>query len=324
MPRIAEIDNLLLAYHKAIRGKRGKRSVIEYSQNLCENIYDLRQQLLSNNVKVGCYNYFKIYDPKERLICAASFRERVLHHAIIYVCGKYFERHLIDDTYATRVEKGVYAALDRASIGMRRCNFVAKLDVRKYFDSISHIVLKDKLQRLFKDKALLTLLYDIIDSYSVADDRGIPIGNLTSQYFANYYLSSLDHYMKEKLGVPVYVRYMDDMLVFGESKECVKRYVLLLKEYIEKELSLTLKPEVINSTRYGVSFLGYSVYRHKLLLNRKSKLRFKRKLLSYTNNFQTTQWDEHMYQQHLLPLLAFVGKAYTKKLRRSVCASIDC
>ena len=319
---IVSIDNLMSAYYKASKGKHCKTSVISYMKNLYENILRLRTELLNGEFEIGRYHYFKVYDPKERVICAASFEERVVHHAIMNVCHRYFERHLIHDTYATRKGKGIYAAMEKAQKGMRKYNYVAKLDVRKYFDSISHSVLKIKLARLFKDKELLNLLYGIIDSYSVKEDTGIPIGNLTSQYFANFYLSFLDHYAKENLKIPVYVRYMDDILLFGCDKNEVKNKVVMVKRYIAEELRLELKPEVLLHTNSGVSFLGYSIYKNKILLSRRSKIRFKKKMIKYDFRRESGEWGDMEYMAHIIPLMAFAQKAYTKGLRKDLCRKL--
>ncbi len=312
---IASIDNLLRAYYQARRGKQHKYMIKEFGRNLPFNIMQLQQQILSTNVTVGQYHYFKIYDPKERQICAAPFSERVLHHAIINVCKPYFERNLIYDTYATREGKGVYAAIDRARVAMRHYRYVAKLDVRKYFDSISHIVLKEKLRRLFKDLYLLDIFNRIIDSYCVKLEEGIPIGNLTSQYFANFYFSSVDHYMKENVHVPVYIRYMDDILLFANTRKEINSYVTTLIYVTQHTLRLNLKPPIIQCTQCGVSFLGYMLYPHKILLNRRSKIRLRRKMLEYDMNLNKGVWNDEQYMQHITPLLAFAGKAYTRRLR---------
>lgn len=323
MDSICHIDNLLLAYHKASRGKRQMPYFVEYSKNLFENIVSLRTRLLSGEVELGRYRYFNIYDPKLRKICAAAFEERIIHHAIINVCHPYFERHLIYDTYATRIGKGSYAAIDRARSAMRRYGYVAKLDVKSYFDSISHEVLKQKLRRVFKDERLLVLMERIIDSYEGTAGKGIPIGNLTSQYFANFYLSYLDHYAKEIVGVPVYIRYMDDILLFGETAEEVKAYERKVRLFVESELQLKLKQPVFGSVSLGVSFLGYTLYPHKILLNRRSKIRFRNKMREYAGLHADKEWNDTEYKEHITPLLAFVQKAYTKSLRREICAKIN-
>ncbi len=322
MEKICTIDNLLLAYHKAKKGKQQSRSVIVYSENLVENIVRLRGELLSGDVKIGRYHYFTIYDPKLRRICAAAFEERIIHHAIINVCHPYFERHLIYDTYATRLGKGAYAAINRARAAMHKYGYVSKLDMKTYFDSISHDILKLKLRRIFKDEKLLELFDRIIESYEKKPGYGIPIGNLTSQYFANYYLSYLDHYAKEVLKVPVYIRYMDDILVFDTAPIKIREDVYQIRCFIEKELHLRLKQPVFGTTSSGVSFLGYTLYPHKLLLNRRSKIRLKNKMHEYAALYAGNEWTDWEYMSHITPLLAFSQKAYTKGLLRRLCAKI--
>ena len=319
MSAIAEMDNLMLAFCKARRGKQCKREVVDYSLNITENLLSLRERIINGTLKVGNYHYFEIFDPKKRTICAASFEERIVHHAVMNVCKDRFERHLIFDTYATRVGKGVYAAIDRTRAAMLKHRYVAKLDVRKYFDSINHDVLKNKLARLFKDRELLQLFGRIIDSYEVAPNVGIPIGNLTSQYFANYYLSALDHYIKEVLRVPVYVRYMDDMLLFADSRSELRAIVLNVEAYLADNLYLVLKPPQIGCVNRGVSFLGYTLLPHKILLNRRSKLRLVSKFENYNSLFMSGKWCENKYLQHIQPLIAFAKKAYTLNLRRQLC-----
>ena len=319
MPQIADVDNLMLAFCKARRGKQYKAEVIDYSANVLENIMSLRERMLNETLSVGNYHYFEIYDPKQRRICAASFEERVVHHAIMNVCKERFERHLIFDTYATRENKGVYAAIDRVREAICKYPYVAKLDVRKYFDSINHQVLKTKLRRIFKDQKLLRLFDTIIDSYESSPSTGIPIGNLTSQYFANYYLSDLDHYIKEKLHVPVYVRYMDDMLLFAKSRLELVDMVAKIRAYAENILLLELKPAQILNVNGGVSFLGYSLAPHRIWLNRRSKLRFVSKFRIYDSLLRCGEWNEEQFIQHIRPLLAFAEKAYTMNLRERVC-----
>lgn len=314
--RIADTDNLLLAYYKASRGKRLKEATLRFSASLDEQVARLRAAVLSGTVDVGDYTYFRIHDPKERTICAAAFGERVLHHAIMNVCHPYFERQLIETTYATRPGKGIYQAIERAGRGLRRYGHVAKFDFRKYFDSIDHAILKAKLRRLFKDARLLGIFDTIIDSYSRSAGKGVPIGNLTSQYFANYYLSGLDHYVKEVLRAGEYVRYMDDFLLFASTREELEHSVRAVRRYASEELALTLKPVVSFASGSGVPFLGYTVYPHKVLLNGRSKRRLKTKLQEYDVLRKTGEWEEKSYMEHITPLLAFAGYGYTKCLRR--------
>lgn len=212
LPAIADPDNLRLAFWKARKGKSWSKPVQVYRSELDANLRLLREQILSGNVQVGRYHFFKIYDPKERQICAPSFGEQVLHHALMNVCHGRLEKVQVFDSYACRKGKGTYAALERAKYYTRRYKYFLKLDVKKFFDTIHHNALKAQLARLFRDEDVLNIFYRIIDSYEAHPGRGVPIGNLSSQYFANHYLSGLDHYIKEQLRIKAYVRYMDDMV----------------------------------------------------------------------------------------------------------------
>lgn len=278
----------------------------------------MSDEIFRGTVQVGEYEYFYIEDPKLRLICAASFRERVLHHAIMNVCHPCFERNLIETTYATRPQKGIYKAIDRAKAAMRRYCYVAKFDFRKYFDSIPHDLLLASLGRMFKDKILLQIIADIIESYSKSDGRGIPIGNLTSQYFANYYLSGMDHWIKETLRVPEYLRYMDDFLVFADSYIEINDYVAQIKMFAEQKLKLALKPVVVAMTMCGIDFLGYRIYPNKILLTQRSKRRFVKKSKMYNYFKDNETWSELEYYEHITPLLSYALKGYTQGLRRTV------
>lgn len=320
--QIAEMDNLLMAFYKAQKCKNAKAEVVRYREHLQDHLLRMRQQLLSGRVDVGHYHTFMIYDPKKRTICATAFDERVLQHALMRVCHCYFDRHLISDTYATRLGKGTYAALDRAHRAMARYRYVAKLDVRKYFDSVDHALLKAQLARLFKDPVLLSVFDQIIDSYQ--SDRpgcGLPMGNLTSQYFANHYLSAFDHFVKERLHVPCYIRYMDDMLLFGHDRAEVARWVEEVKSYLAARLHLQVKPPQIVSVGQGVSFLGYRLSAHRIGLNSRSRNRFRRKLNRYGLLLSSDVWGQNEYRAHVAPLMAFVQYAYSKRYRQSILKS---
>ena len=215
--QIVERENLRLAVHKALRGKRSKRDARAFVATLDENLEQMRGELLSGDVALGDYHQFTIFDPKQRLITAPCFRERVLHHAIMNVCEPVFERWLIADTFACRRGKGRLAALHRSRQFAGQSAFFLKLDVRKYFESVSHEILVARLERLFKDRRLITLLRAIVTGFESTPGRGLPIGSLTSQHLANFYLGWLDRFVKEDLKVRGYVRYMDDCALWGDT-----------------------------------------------------------------------------------------------------------
>ncbi|MDZ4683032.1 MAG: RNA-directed DNA polymerase [Saprospiraceae bacterium] len=315
---VAEPENLRLAFWKARKGKSHASQVEQYRNNLDDNLIELRKQILNEAVEVGDYHYFKIFEPKERQICASAFREQVLHHALMNVCHNHFERVQIFDSYACRKGKGTYAAIERAKTFTRQYDWFLKLDVRKFFETVHHQVLKRQLGCMFRDQALLGIFSKIIDSYEAHPERGLPIGNLTSQYFANHYLADLDHFIKEQLHCKAYVRYMDDMVLWHDDKTALKRALCQIRSYVNDELLCALKPEMLNRTALGLPFLGYRIFPHNMRLTQQSKRRFIRKADLAGNYLQSGVWDEATYQRHLLPLLAFVQHAETKGFRQKI------
>jgi len=319
LSKIAETDNLYTAYWKARKGKEAKREVAIYRENIDANIKKLQEQLISGDIEVGDYHYFTIYDPKERLICAAPFSQRVLHHAMMNICGPLFNRFQIPDSYASQIGKGTYAALNRARFFHKNFKWCIKIDIRKYFDNICHDVLKQQLQRFFKEKHLLRLMYKIIDSYdSGVQGRGLPIGNLTSQYFANHYLAVIDHYAYEDVKVSGYVRYMDDILVYGNDRNDLLDKAKKIRTEIENRLKVSLKVFNIRRTTQTMQFLGYRISDRNMQLSQRSKLRFKEKLANYNKKLNEEEWNEQEYSRHLQPLLSFVMKANSYNFRKSV------
>ena len=319
MGAIADPENLREAFLKAIRGKRGKTDCRAFQERLGENLMLLREDLLAGSVRVGDYHLFQILDPKERTICAASFRQRVLHHAVMAVCEPALERAAVFDSYACRKGKGRLAAVERASGYARRHDWFLKMDVRKYFASIDHRVLEGLLARRYKDRAVLALFGKIIRSYETAPGRGLPIGNLTSQHFANYYLAPLDRFIKEQLGRGAYVRYMDDFVVWGGGREELKVVRDRVREFLAVELKLELKAEpCLNRTALGMDFLGYRLFPRVMRLARRSKIRFARKFRRYERAFDEGVWSEAELQRRITALLAFVMPAASGGFRRHV------
>ena len=315
--QITDIDNLRLAYIKAKRGKEAKPDVYEYSVNQGKNLINLQNQLISEKFDIGNYHFFTIFEPKQRLICAAPFNERVLHHAIINICHAYFEKFQIEHSYATRINKGQYAALDNAAYNQSKYRWFCKLDIRKYFDSIDHAILYELLCRRFKDQKLLNLFKQIIQSYQTSPCKGLPIGNLTSQYFANFYLAHADHYILEKLKIPAYIRYMDDMVLWHSNKEELIEKRNKFVSFINQNLQLEVKPECQNSADKGLPLLGYVLFDDKIRLNKNSKKRFVLKSKSYLNLLNNGVWDQHDYAKHIVPLVAFTQYAESYYFRKS-------
>ena len=307
--KIAEIENLELAFWKAQRGKSGKCEVKKFRENLHSNLLSIRNEFLDANVTLGNYHYFTVYDPKERIICAADFRERIIQHAVVNICEPYFEKYQIFDSYACRKGKGVDACLARTLHFCRKFQWFLKLDIHKYFDSINHKILLNILNRRFKDPDLLNFFSRLIDTYEVSADCGLPIGNLLSQYFANLYLGILDHELKDARKVPGYVRYMDDFIIFADSKKDLKDIKIKTEEIVRGWLKLDLNPALCNRTIHGIPFLSYKITSGGLRLSQKAKIRFRNKI-KLANQMQSAE--------HALPLIAFINRADSVGFRKKL------
>ncbi|MDG4596604.1 MAG: RNA-directed DNA polymerase [Candidatus Contendobacter sp.] len=272
---IADWHNLAAAFQRAARGKSQRDEVRRFRADLNGELANLREALLDGSVEVGQMRSFHIRDPKPRIIHAPCFRERVLHHAVMAHVGPILDRALVDDTYACRVGKGALAAVQRAQHHARRWPWYAQIDIRSYFASIDHDVLLALLERRFKDRGLLALLARIVESHHAEPGRGLPIGALTSQHFANYYLAGLDRLLLEGYRVRGLVRYMDDLVWWGDSKDAVRDALAQAHAYTQDRLRLTVKtPVQIGRSRAGLPFCGYRILPSRLLLSRRRKRRY--------------------------------------------------
>ncbi len=321
IPSIASYDNLCLAYYKAQRGKSTQAEVLAYSKNLSANLQLLQHQILSGNVDIGNYHYFTIHDPKERQICAAAFGERVLHHALMNICHPIFEQHQIFDSYATRPNKGTHKAIAKAQLYQKQYAYYLKMDIRKYFDSIDHHVLQNLLANKFKDPLLLSIFSQIIHSYEVSPLCGIPIGNLSSQYFANHYLSVLDYYIKQDLAIKPYIRYMDDFVVWNNNAQTLHQIADKIIAYAQNKLHLQLKISFINTCKHGLNFLGYRLFPHKIFLATRSKKRFVTKITHLQQLLKKEVITQAQFQQQATSLYAFVNDADSKGFCKKVILS---
>ena len=272
---IYSIENLNTAWHKVSLGKSGKPSIIDFYCHLDSNLQSISKDLQNNTYLPGSYKRFLITDPKKRIISASTVRDRVVQHALMNHYEGIFDRHLIFDCYACRVGKGTHQAILRAFHFAKSSDYFLKMDVQKYFDSIDHATLKNMLLKMIKDKKAFDLFSNIIDSSKIYEEKGLPIGNLTSQFFANHYLSSFDHYFKEQSYARKYIRYMDDILVFSNSKNELKVIYDNALKYTNEKLKLNIKLPVIDTVNNGVPFLGFLVKPNGIYLQQKTKKRYK-------------------------------------------------
>ncbi len=260
-PAVHDFELLLGDARRARQGTGRTLSACRFFFRLEPELLALEQALKTGRYRPGPHEYFQIRDPKPRHIAVAPFRDRVVHHAVVRVLTPVFEPSFIHDSYATRKGKGTHAAIERAQVFLRRTPWYLKADVEQFFDSINHEILLGLVGRKVKDPALLDLVEKIIRGQG---DRptGLPIGNLPSQFFANVYLNPLDHFVKQRLGVRHYLRYMDDMVLFGDSRQRVSQWRDEIRDYLGLHLRLSLNPTAtwINRTSHGLSFLGHRIF----------------------------------------------------------------
>lgn len=279
-----------------------------------ENINSIREQLLSGDLKHWKYHKFVVYEPKKRIISAAPIEQRVIQHALMNICHSVFERFQIFDSYASRPGKGTHKAVLRLKEKVGRFRFFVKLDVKKYFDSVNHDVLRTLLEKIIKDVQILRIFYTIIESHGKKE--GLPIGNLTSQYFANYYLAYLDHYMKEVVKAPFYIRYMDDVVMLNEDKIELRKLVNEYINYANQKLKLQIKPPIIGRSCKGVDFLGYKVYKDKIMIGGRGKKRFRKNLKKTDALFEKSQISENGYRSRLSAIIGYAQFADSEKFLR--------
>ncbi len=294
--QVKTFENLLLAVEKA---KQGKQSKTEVSRFLFRQEYELLrlERLLQEKSYVpGAYRTFYVYDPKERMISAAPFRDRVVHHALCNVIEPIFEKTFIFNSYANRKGKGTHRAIERYQHFARRYPYVLKCDIRKFFPSIDHAILKEAIRRKVICRDTLWLVDMIIDASNAQEEhvvyfpgdtlftpqerrRGLPIGNLTSQFWANVYLNGFDHFIKETLRIKGYIRYVDDFVIFAEDKARLHRVKKEITDYLAK-LRLLPHPNKtqIHQVRHGVPFLGFRVYPQHRQVNKAKAHRYERYL----------------------------------------------
>lgn len=295
-PQIVDFGNLVQAARQAQRGKRLQDNVLAFNYDLEANLLQLQDELLTQTYQPGAYKTFQIVEPKKRMISAAPYRDRVVHHALCNVIAPIFERTFIAHSYANRVGYGTHRALRRFTELARSHRYVLQCDIRKYFPSLDHEILKTMLRRKIKCHATLWLVDTIIDAsneqepiteYFPGDElwtpqerrRGLPIGNLTSQFFANVYLNGLDHFVLEELGTSKYVRYVDDFVLFGNDHAWLASARTKIEAFLTR---VRLKMHTIKSqlfeTRHGASFVGFRVLPQQIRVRNENLRRARRRL----------------------------------------------
>lgn len=301
--KIANRENIILADKLARKGKKKQPGIKWFDKHYEKNIDRIVSDLLSGRYKTPKYITFKIYDPKERDISVLPYRDRIIHHGIMIPLEPILTSTYIANSYSCIKLKGVHAALKdikNSLKDLKRTKYCLKIDIHKFYPSVNHDILKWLLRKKIKDKKLLALLDNIIDS-----SDGIPIGNLMSQYFGNFYLTYFDHFVKEVLMVKYYFRYADDMVFLAETKQELHFILHAVKDYLKDKLKLKLKKnyQIFPVKSRGIDFLGYVFYHDRIMLRKRIKKKFARKLskrISKPSLASYLGWAKHCNSKNLI------------------------
>jgi len=272
------LDNLYIAYLNARKNKRKKKSCFEFETNLGSNLTDLYDRLHDGSYKPDPYFQFKVYEPKERLIHAPSFRDVVVQHAIYRTIYDIFDKTFINTSFSCRVGYGTHKASDYTQKALRYYNgdkYVLKLDIKKFFYSINRNILKNLLEVKIKDNHFIDVMMLIAEKDG---PLGIPIGNLLSQIYSLIYLNPLDHFIKRSLKIKHYVRYVDDFILIGLTRDQCIKFKKIIVDFLKEKLQLILSKSTIQKIKKGVNFVGYRTWKNKRFIRKYSLYNFNKKL----------------------------------------------
>jgi retron-type reverse transcriptase len=286
---LISIENLFQAWSEFRKGKAKRLDVQEFEMNLEDNLFGLQQRLKDKAYRHGSYYSFYVHDPKQRHIHKASVMDRVVHHLLYTFLYKLFDSNFIYDSYSCRLGKGTHGGIARLEVFTRKVSrnytvncWALKCDIKKFFASVDHKILLNLLKKKIYNNDIIWLLEQIIYSFysDKGEGMGMPLGNLTSQVFANIYLNELDQFVKHELKIHYYIRYADDFLFLSKNKELSCEYVDILRQFLTDTLKLELHPDKISFRKleWGIDFLGYVVLPYYIVSRTKTKRRIFKKL----------------------------------------------
>ncbi len=309
---LVSFKNIYLAYKRARESKPTKDKVLRFGLNIEKEIFSIQSDLVNNNYNISKYKEFKVYEPKERIISAPTFRDVVVQHSLINIINQIFEKSFIYNSFACRKKKGTHKGMFRLKKVIQSYNcpkYYLKCDIKKYFPSVNKIILKKIIFKKIKDKKTLDLINKIIDSYSsdFGNNKGIPIGNLTSQLFANIYLNELDQFVKHKLKINHYFRYVDDFIILCDSKKELHNYECRIKQFLKCKLHLDMPKHktYINLINNGVDFIGYKIFPQFVKIRKSNIKRFIRRTKNNVYLYNKCKLDENSLESSICSFLGY-------------------
>lgn len=325
--QIISLENLLAAWEEFRRGKRAKPDVADFEMSLEDNLILLHHELKEQIWRPSPYKPFYISDPKLRHIHKACVRDRVVHQAVFRILYPIFDRGFIFDSYSCRVGKGTHRAVKRLETFCRRLSknyrqpvFSLKCDIKKFFDSIEHSILRRLIVKKIDDAKVIGLIDSIIGSFSASPGKGLPLGNVTSQLFANIYMNELDQFVKHRLKVKEYIRYTDDFVIVSPNREYLEKLLAPMAKFLSVYLGLSLHPRkiILHKLSQGVDFLGYVVLPHHIVLRTKTKNRIFKKLALKSRMLESGNLPSKSFFQSKQSYLGTLNHCKGHKIRQEI------
>ncbi len=328
--QLCSFKNLELAFKRARKHKTLKLYVIKFESDLQNNLSLLRTELLLHSYQPKPLETFILRDPKTRKISKSDFRDRIVHHALCNIIEPFFEKSFIHDSYANRIGKGALKAIGRFEHFSRKVTknntlpaYALKADIRHYFETVNHDVLINMLKKRIKDERIVWLIKKILINHS--PKKGMPLGNLTSQFFANIYLNELDQFVKHQLKAKYYLRYVDDFVILHKSSYLLEKWKERISIFITESLALKLHPDkskIIFLNR-GLEFLGLKIFCSHRSLKRRNRRKFQRKLRENTSLFENKQIDYDKLYDFMEGWIAYAKHANTYKMRKKALVPFE-
>ena len=340
--QICAWPNLWLAWQRAAKGKRGGMAAARFEFRLADELLQLQEELRNETYRPGPYTHFVIEEPKRRIISAAPFRDRVVHHALCNVIEPLFERHFISDSYANRIGKGTHRAIKRFQMFSRRYAYCLCLDIRKHFESIDHAILKKILAHRIQDERVMALIGHILrsgenipggtqaslfpgdDLLDLCRPKGLPIGNLTSQFWSNCYLHPVDQFIKRELGCWAYLRYVDDLALFSNNKKFLWQWKQAIAGRLaELRLRFHEGPAQVRPVQVGIPWLGFVIFPTHLRLKARKVAEARRHLVALHARFLAGEISYARFKAAIQGWIAHVGHGDTWGLRESILSRLS-
>ena len=314
MEIVIDFISFILGFKMASQGKRSHWEVLRFKANLEDNVLKIQEKLINHAWYPGEYRSFTVFEPKERIIHAPPFADRVVHHALVQVIGEFFEQRFIDQSFACRKGKGTHAAsaylthILRSATQKWKRVYVLKADISKYFPSINQDILLSIISRIIGDKEIRLVIERLVKHCSCTEEaKGLPLGALTSQLFANTYLDRLDHFLKDDLGVEYYVRYMDDFVLLNPSKAELWHIQAEIRDFLAMELRLTLNPKTsVFPANHGINFAGYRHWTDYTLPRKRNIRRAAKRFASLSEQYRAGQVELETVRSSMASFVGYI------------------